>query len=106
MKVASFRISGSFFEHRDSAFQNVFLAKLWKQTAPTLPAGSGFGLVTGATVVGLAVVTEGGWVISWEFKSRLSQNAKVLKCCAPEAFSGAKFQVLMENSNKKWVGKG
>ena len=37
---------------------------------------------------------------------RLSQNAKVLKCCAPEAFSGAKFQVLMENSNKKWVGKG
>ena len=40
----------------------------------------------------------------WIF--RLSQNAKVLKCCAPEAFSGAKFQVLMENSNKKWVGKG
>ena len=39
-------------------------------------------------------------------KCRLSQNAKVLKCCAPEAFSGAKFQVLMENSNKKWVGKG
>ena len=38
--------------------------------------------------------------------SRLSQNAKVLKCCAPEAFSGAKLQVLMENSNRKWVGKG
>ena len=31
---------------------------------------------------------------------------QVLKCYAPEAFSGAKFQVLMENSNKKWVGKG
>ena len=43
----------------------------------------------------------------WTFVvTRLSQNAKVLKCCAPEAFSGAKFQVLMENSNKKWVGKG
>ena len=26
---------------------------------------------------------------------------QVLKCCAPEAFSGAKLQVLMENSNKK-----
>ena len=25
---------------------------------------------------------------------------QVLKCYAPEAFSGAKFQVLMENSNK------
>ena len=70
MKVASFRISGSLFEQRGcKAFQNVCLAKLWKQTAPTWPIGSGFGLVTGATVVGLAVVTEGGWVISWEFKS-------------------------------------
>ena len=42
----------------------------------------------------------------WKQMSRLSQNAKVLKCCAPEAFSGAKLQVLMENSNRKWVGKG
>ena len=41
-----------------------------------------------------------------EQQNRLSQNEKVLKCCAPEAFSGVKFQVLMENSNKKWVGKG
>ena len=36
--------------------------------------------------------------------SRLSQNAKVLKCYAPDAFSGAKFQVFLENDHEIDVG--
>ena len=35
---------------------------------------------------------------------RLSQNAKVLKCYAPDAFSGAKFQVFLENGHEIDVG--
>ena len=35
---------------------------------------------------------------------RLSQNAKVLKCYAPYAFSGAKLQVFLENGHEIDVG--
>ena len=38
------------------------------------------------------------------FQCRLSQNAKVLKCYAPDAFSGAKFQVFLENGHEIDVG--
>ena len=37
-------------------------------------------------------------------KTRLSQNAKVLKCYAPYAFSGAKLQVFLENGHEIDVG--
>ena len=36
--------------------------------------------------------------------TRLSQNAKVLKCYAPYAFSGAKLQVFLENGHEIDVG--
>ena len=35
---------------------------------------------------------------------RLSQNAKCWKCFAPDAFSGAKFQVFLENGHEIDVG--
>ena len=41
------------------------------------------------------------WII---WTRRLSQNAKVLKCYAPDAFSGAKFQVFLENGHEIDVG--